>query len=83
VGSRDVKVIDVDLDTCVGHGKCYMLAPELFDAIDDDGRAGFVGDPIDPDDPVALAAAERAVAACPEYALTLRDAADPREDSTR
>jgi ferredoxin len=26
----DVKV-HVDLELCVGHGRCYMLAPEVFD----------------------------------------------------
>jgi ferredoxin len=28
--------IEVDPDACTGHGRCYSLAPELFDA-DDDG----------------------------------------------
>lgn len=26
----------VDMDRCTGHGRCYALAPEVFDA-DDDG----------------------------------------------
>jgi ferredoxin len=24
--------VSVDADRCVGHGRCYMLAPDIFDA---------------------------------------------------
>ena len=30
--------IDIDRDRCAGHGRCYGLAPELFEP-DDDGFA--------------------------------------------
>jgi ferredoxin len=26
--------VQVDLELCVGHGRCYMLAPEVFDEDD-------------------------------------------------
>jgi ferredoxin len=59
----------VDADRCQGHGRCYDLAPELFDA-DEEGHAvlltpgGQVG-------AEAEAAAARAVRSCPEQALSL------------
>ncbi|WP_044506299.1 ferredoxin [Gordonia sp. KTR9] len=30
--------VDVDNSMCQGHGRCYMLAPEVFD-MDDEGLA--------------------------------------------
>jgi ferredoxin len=60
--------ITLSSDTCQGHGRCYTLAPELFDC-DDDGyavlvRAGEV--------PAELADGARLAAAnCPEDAITL------------
>jgi ferredoxin len=63
--------LQIDADKCQGHGRCYSLAPELFDA--DDLGAGFVrGDGHVPDELVE--AARRAVANCPEYAITLTEA---------
>ncbi len=35
--------IRVDPDKCQGHGRCYALAPELFD-VDDYGQSTVVGD---------------------------------------
>jgi ferredoxin len=32
---RPMKVV-IDTERCTGHGRCYTLAPEVFDA-DDDG----------------------------------------------
>ena len=34
--------ITLSSDACQGHGRCYTLAPELFDC-DDDGYAVLVG----------------------------------------
>ena len=31
----------IDLELCTGHGRCYALEPELFQPIDDDGRAAL------------------------------------------
>ena len=62
--------VQIDADKCQGHGRCYSLAPELFDA--DDLGAGFVlGDGTVP--PELLEQARRAVANCPEYAITLTE----------
>jgi ferredoxin len=65
-------VIHVDLARCVGHGKCYGIAPELMEPFDDDGHAAFIGDPIDPGDPKAVARGEAAIQSCPEEALSWR-----------
>jgi ferredoxin len=56
----------IDEDICAGHGRCYMLWPNLFEA-DDMGR-GVVLTDIDPaavpDD------RQEIVSACPEGAIT-------------
>lgn len=57
----------VDVDRCMGHGRCYSLAPEVFDADD-------VGHCIVLVDDVAGDLHEQAVTAeqnCPEQAITL------------
>jgi ferredoxin len=63
-----------DADTCTGHGRCYALAPEIFDA-DDQGHcrahgqaAGWEVVEVD----VALESKARLAADnCPEDALTI------------
>jgi ferredoxin len=57
--------IVIDADICTGHGRCYAIAPELFDA-DDDGRGVVLADAVAPE---AEEAARRAVANCPERAV--------------
>ncbi len=57
----------VDSDACRGHGRCYDLAPELFES-DDEGHSIVRDDTIDDD---VLPLAERAAAACPERAITV------------
>lgn len=57
----------VDADRCVGHGRCYTLAPDVFDADD-------VGHCIVRVDNVTGNLEDRAVTAeqnCPEQAITL------------
>ena len=59
--------VRLDEDACVGHGRCYAIAPEVFDA-DDQGHCvlRFADDPI----PVAsIDVARQAVINCPEHAL--------------
>ena len=57
-------------EACTGHGRCYALSPEVFDA-DDDGH-GVVR--IEGDVPVELqAAARRGMANCPEAAIVVLD----------
>jgi ferredoxin len=57
----------IDTDACTGHGRCYVLAPTLFDC-DDDGYGQVAGELVDPADE---AAARKAVLACPEHAVHL------------
>lgn len=60
--------VRVDPEKCQGHNRCYSLAPELFD-VDDLGYASAKGDGTVP---AGLEEkAERAVANCPEFAITV------------
>jgi ferredoxin len=61
--------IRLDADRCQGHGRCYVLAPDLFDA-DDYGHCVLLVDEIPAgreDD------ARSGVENCPEQALSLED----------
>jgi len=61
----------LDKETCQGHGRCYALAPDLFDC-DDEGYAVLrVAGDLEPEQ---IDAARQAVDNCPEYAITLEDA---------
>lgn len=60
--------LHVDEDRCTGHGRCYALAPQLFEP-DDDGHGVVTGSGEVPEDLRDLA--ERAVRNCPERAITL------------
>ena len=62
-------VLSVDLELCQGHGRCYMLYPDLFEPFDDNGRSRVRVSDVSGqnyDD------AQRAVGECPERAITLR-----------
>ena len=62
--------IDLTTDRCVGHGQCYVKAPDQF-APDDEGYSTLL---IDGDVPAELEAKARLAAnSCPEYAITLVD----------
>ena len=59
--------IAIDAPACTGHGRCYAIAPDLFEP-DDDGRGAVVW----PDVPGELEHdARRAAAGCPERAVRL------------
>jgi ferredoxin len=59
--------LEVDGAACMGHGRCYAYAPELFDA-DDDGHAVLLmADVLTAYEGNARVAAE----ACPERAINL------------
>jgi ferredoxin len=60
-----VRRIRIDTDICTGHGRCYMLAPDLFEA--DDSGYGVVTSPDVPDS--LLEQAESARQNCPERAI--------------
>lgn len=58
--------LSIDLDRCTGHGRCYDLAPDLFEP--DDFGHGSVARVIDRD-VIDEHAALIAVRACPESAI--------------
>jgi ferredoxin len=63
--------VHIDEERCEGHGRCYALAPELFEP-DDIGNSRVIGDGTVPDqrrDEARLAAAN-----CPELAVIVEDA---------
>jgi len=62
--------LTLDSGACMGHGRCYSLAPELFDA-DDEGHSVLVNPNVPPgQDKLARDAQE----SCPEQAITLDEA---------
>jgi ferredoxin len=61
--------IRIDEDLCTGHGRCYALAPELFDADDETGYGVVIGTGEVTSE--LRAAADRAVNNCPERAVVL------------
>ena len=65
---REMK-LHIDADACTGHGRCYVLAPEVFEP-DDEGHSVGLFDEI-PDE--LLDKARLAVANCPESAITITD----------
>ena len=61
--------LTVDGKSCMGHGRCYLLAPDLL-TYDDEGFVTIRDQTIDvPADQVE--AAEDAAGTCPEQAITL------------
>ena len=67
-GSTDpVARIEVDQSRCVGHARCFALAPDIF-LLDDDGYIDIERADVSAD---RLAAARDGEAACPERAITL------------
>lgn len=60
--------VRIDSDKCQGHGRCYSLAPELFES-DEEGysRMKVTGDV----PPANEAAARLAVENCPEHAISI------------
>jgi ferredoxin len=62
--------VHVDPDKCQGHNRCCSLAPELFE-LDDLGQSRERGDGVVAAD--LLDKARRAVANCPEYAVSLEE----------
>ncbi|MCU1496422.1 MAG: putative 3Fe-4S ferredoxin [Acidimicrobiales bacterium] len=67
--------ITVDTDKCQGHGRCYALAPELFDC-DEEGYAVLLA----PEGLVPAGQEEAATLAadnCPEFAITVHLRARP------
>lgn len=61
----------VESDLCTGHGRCYSLAPEVYDA-DDDGFNADRGAVIEVQQD-SEANAVLGAKSCPERAIMLRD----------
>jgi len=61
--------ITLDRERCTGHGRCYMLAPEVFDS-DDEGYGIALSETVVP---ALEAAARKAAANCPEDAITVEE----------
>ena len=61
--------LHIDADACPGHGRCYVLAPEVFEPDDEGHSVGLVDDI--PDE--LLEKARLAAANCPESAITISD----------
>lgn len=68
----------VDRSVCAGHGLCYGRSPEVVDC-DDSGYPVILQDALELAEHVA--AAEEAVATCPERALTLEISESSRNPS--
>ena len=63
----DIK-IHVDQERCQGHGRCYVLAPQLVEA-DELGNGREIGDGTVPSE--LEASAQKAASNCPERAVIL------------
>lgn len=61
----------VDQDRCQGHGRCYAIAPEVFEPDDDAGYAELLRDELSAGEEGLMATARQAADACPERAITL------------
>lgn len=63
--------VSIDATRCQGHGRCFSLAPQLFDS-DELGDGVVLGDgTVGPNDEHA---ARLAVANCPEGAVRIEEA---------
>jgi ferredoxin len=61
--------LTVDVNECMGHGRCYRIAPDLL-TYDDEGYVSIRDETIDvAPDQVELA--EEAAGSCPEGAIIL------------
>ncbi|MCW2932202.1 MAG: Ferredoxin [Actinomycetia bacterium] len=60
--------VQINSGSCQGHGRCYDLAPGLFEA-DDEGYGQVLGDGSVP--PEAERDARLAALNCPEHAIEL------------
>ena len=61
--------VSVDAERCVGHGRCYMLAPDVFDA-DEVGHSVVLVDEVSGELAEHAAIGEQN---CPEHAITLSE----------
>jgi ferredoxin len=62
--------LEVDHEACTGHGRCYDLAPALFEP-DDYGHGQVTGAP--PLEQAGRELAEKVIRSCPERAIRLAE----------
>lgn len=62
--------VTIDHERCQGHGRCFSIAPDLFDS-DELGNGLVMGDGAVREDQLDLASL--AVANCPEGAVSLEE----------
>ncbi len=62
--------VSIDAERCQGHGRCFSLAPGLFD-FDDLGNGVVIGDGVLSDETLELA--RLAQANCPEHAIFIEE----------
>ncbi len=62
--------LSIDAERCQGHGRCFSLAPSLFDS-DEIGNGFVIGDGTVPADQVELA--RLALSNCPEHAISIEE----------
>ena len=60
--------VSIDRDMCVGHGRCYSLAPDVYDS-DDEGFSELIADT--PATPELRQQARLGADTCPEHAIKL------------
>lgn len=63
--------ISIDVDKCMGHGRCYAMAPDLL-SDDEEGYVAQRGQVLSVPEELSDQARE-AVSACPEGAITLSE----------
>ena len=61
--------IHIDTGRCSGHGRCYTLAPDVFDP-DEEGFPVLLTETVE-DDPQLLHDVQTAVDGCPERAISM------------
>ena len=61
--------VRIDTERCTGHGRCYSLAPDLFEA-DDEGHSTVIANDVPPGHEVA---ARQAAGNCPERAIFVEE----------
>lgn len=66
--------VSLDSSLCEGHGRCYLLSPDVFSA-DAEGNGEVVTEELTTD--ALVAAAELAAMNCPESAITIVETPDP------
>ena len=61
--------VTVDAERCTGHGRCYILGPDVYDADDDGYSVGGTRDvPAGQEDKARIGAAN-----CPENAIEVHE----------